>query len=196
LNNKSRKNNNEEFNIRETYEKSLSLLSLKDTHREEAKVRERVWHLEKLEEFRSEHEDALKKKDKEIQKLKLDLKDNEKYLSDHFNNRESNTISQDAFSKLRDTSNRIIDEHNLEIENIKLKYRQNEYELLKKIEDLKSKNHNLKKAYENLSMQVQHQNTGNSQIREKSLSETRKQSKSKSKTSKSKPKKVKKNWEL
>jgi hypothetical protein len=42
LNNKSRKNNNEEFNIRETYEKSLSLLSLKDTHREEAKVRERV----------------------------------------------------------------------------------------------------------------------------------------------------------
>jgi hypothetical protein len=149
--------------------------------------------LEKLEEFRSEHEDALKKKDKEIQKLKLDLKDNEKYLSDHFNNRESNTISQDAFSKLRDTSNRIIDEHNLEIENIKLKYRQNEYELLKKIEDLKSKNYNLKKAYENLSMQVQHQNTGNSQIREKSLSETRKQSKSKSKTSKSKPKKVKKN---
>ena len=121
--------------------------------------------MEKLEEFRSEHEDALKKKDKEIQKLKLDLKDNEKYLSDHFNNRESNTISQDAFSKLRDTSNRIIDEHNLEIENIKLKYRQNEYELLKKIEDLKSKNHNLKKAYENLSMQVQHQNTGNSQIR-------------------------------
>ena len=48
-------------NTKETYEKSLSLLSLKDTHREEAKIKERLIYLEQMAEMRNEHEAVVKK---------------------------------------------------------------------------------------------------------------------------------------
>lgn len=48
-------------NTKETYEKSLSLLSLKDTHREEAKIKERLIYLEQMAEMRNEQEAVVKK---------------------------------------------------------------------------------------------------------------------------------------
>lgn len=48
-------------NTKEVYEKSLSLLSLKDTHREEAKVKERLIYLEQMAEMRNEHDAVVKK---------------------------------------------------------------------------------------------------------------------------------------
>ena len=80
----------------------------------------------------------------------------------------------------------------ISFENITLKYQQKEYELLQKIKELKSKNNILKKSHDKLSIQIQLQTNGGSQIKERSISETRKTSKSKSKTSKSKIKKIKK----
>ena len=57
-------------NIKEIYEKSLSLLSLKDTQREESKIKERLIYLEQQAELRSEHDLILRKKETEIDKLK------------------------------------------------------------------------------------------------------------------------------
>jgi chromosome segregation ATPase len=144
---RSKINSEEEFNIRDTYEKSLSLLALKDTHREEAKVKERVSHLEKMEELRAEHNENLRQKETEIDKLKNIIKE----------------------------KNRIIDEHDVELEKMRLKFRHNECDLKQKLDEIQFQTQDLRFNNEQFSTHLQLNNKNyeemiiNLKIKEKEL---------------------------
>jgi hypothetical protein len=77
------RNNAEEVNLKDTYEKSLSLLALKDTHREESKVKEKVAFLEKISELRADHDEAIRRKDDEVDRLRRIIKEKDRLLDDH-----------------------------------------------------------------------------------------------------------------
>lgn len=127
---KLKKNNEEEHNIKETYEKSLSLLSLKDTHREEARIKDRVAHLEKITELRTEFDDQIRRKENEIDKLKQSIKEKD----------------------------RILDEHNMELEKIKLQHRQAECNMRQKLDDIQFQTTDFRMSQDNFSSQLQMNN--------------------------------------
>lgn len=103
------------------------MLALKDTHREEAKVKERVAHLEKMEELRAEHHENLRQKETEIDKLKGVIKE----------------------------KNRVIDEHDVELEKMRLKFKQNECDLKQKLDEIQYQTQDLRLSNEQFSTHFQ-----------------------------------------
>lgn len=121
------RNNTEEINLKDTYEKSLSLLALKDTHREESKVKEKIAFLEKIGELRAEHDEAIRRKDDEVDRLRRIIKEKD----------------------------RLLDDHDVELEKLKLKHRQSEWDLRQKIDDIQVRTSDLRWSREQFNTQLQ-----------------------------------------